>query len=172
MPVDRAGNIIIPINQSIDGSIDQSIDLMVILVELAVMWTLPLRERTFETEETLDSNRRQQQTDGSMCKCPDGACLHCEPTLLDHISCSMQDTCSVQDCTYDFETGAAEHQHCGSQVPAGMSLLILAYSFLTVLAAPGRIHTRKCSSSFTYKYDELIVPPPLNCGISLKLVGL
>ena len=27
----------------------------------------------------------------------------------------MKDTCSLQDCTYDFETGAAEHQHCGSQ---------------------------------------------------------
>ncbi len=32
---------------------------MVILVELAVMWMLPLHERSFDTEEALESNRRQ-----------------------------------------------------------------------------------------------------------------
>lgn len=67
------------------GNIITSINITVILVELAVMWTL-----LSLMKETLTLRRHLQVTD-SNCKCPDSTHFHWEPTLLDNNSCSINE---------------------------------------------------------------------------------
>ena len=52
--------------------------------------------------------------------------------------------------------------------PAGMSVLMVAYSLRTVACAPTRIHTIRCWSVLMGTVDVL---PPRDAGKSLKLVA-